>query len=176
MKKALILALIGVAAFGVDTVNLTEAERLEAAGKAIIVDTKGKDIVAVMEADEAAEKIKKSIDSNKTSTAEAPVVPLAQIEKQPEPKAPPVVIEGISIEMPMTLKQFLRKTTALNGQVYYCSEDINIPSAHMKIYGIEHLDKYMRQVANIGIEVVRDSSDPMIPRVVKPVKLDKGSK
>ena len=167
--------LSGSALASTDSVTLNEAEKMVNSGKAILIKLPDNAVLS---------KIKTDADINTTSIACADVnitatQPSIVAIVTPQPVLVPVVVkkdektkEGVDISMPTTLKSLLAKMTKITGEYYFCEDDINIPPSHVKLTGIVHLDRYLRQVTNYGIVVTKENTDVSLPKVIKVVRTD----
>ncbi len=161
MMSVVALALVFTVVSAAEKVTLNEAERMVDSGQAILVKLpKNVNITQVI-----------AVDANQTNVAET----TKQIEVA-QKVAVKKEIEGVNISMPTTLSSLLNKLSQATGEAYFCDDELNIPAARIKIKSIDHLNKYLKQVTPFAIEVVRDSSDPAIPKVLKVVRTDKGEK
>lgn len=181
-KKMACIALSALAftsVYASEKVTLNEAERMVDSGQAILVKLPKNVNIAQVTADDVNQT--KVVDANMTASiksapetvkiveATKPIESAQKVEVKKE-------IEGVSIAMPTTLSTFLNKLSQATGEAYFCDDEINIPAARIKIKSIDHLNKYLKQVTAFSIEVVRESNDPAIPKVLKVVRTDKGEK
>ncbi|MCL4432128.1 MAG: hypothetical protein M1300_07400 [Epsilonproteobacteria bacterium] len=172
-------ALAFTSVYASEKVTLNEAERMVDSGQAILVKLPKNVNIAQVTTDDVNQT--KVVDVNVTaSTTSVPeIVKVVEI-----PKTIDIVekvefekeIEGISIAMPTTLSSLLNKLSQATGETYFCDDEINIPAARIKIKSIDHLNKYLKQVTGFSIEIVRESNDPAIPKVLRVVKTDKANK
>jgi hypothetical protein len=183
MKKQMIsltlLALAFTAVSASDKVTLNEAERMVDSGQAILVKLpKNVNIAQVTAADVNQTNVAETnttslIKSVPEAVKVAETVKQIEVAQKAEAKKE---IEGVSIAMPTTLSSLLNKLSQATGEAYFCDDELNIPAARIKIKSIDHLNKYLKQVTTFAIEIVRDSNDPAIPKVLKVVRTDKGEK
>jgi hypothetical protein len=149
-----------------DTLTLNEAETLVAKGKAVLVEVNPSVLEKVM------------TDQNATATPKEEPVPtvktverveaLPKVDPKPEiVKIASVPVEGVDISMPTTLSNFLPKLSKITGETYFCEDDMNIPSSAIKITGIKHLERYLEQVSKYRIEILKDSEDITLPKVLR---------
>lgn len=181
-KKMACIALSALAytsVYASEKVTLNEAERMVDSGQAILVKLpKNVNIAQVTEEDANQTKV---VDANVT----APIKSVPEAVKVIETLKPIEItqkvevkkeIEGVSIIMPTTLSSFLNKLSQETGETYFCDDEINIPAARIKIKSIDHLNKYLKQVTQFSIEIVRESNDASIPKVLKVIRAEKGEK
>lgn len=190
MKKVYIIAASIVCFASVhgaeNSITLYEAEKMVKGGKAILIKLPPEmTIDTIKNSDENISELdnNKISDLNISSTPKPipvaanevkPTLPVASIITQQIPTASASVVvaseDGISIAMPTTLSTLLEKLSKVTHEVYFCDDEINIPAANIKITSLSHLNKYLAQVSVYHIEIVKESTDSTIPKVLKVLK------
>lgn len=159
--------------FASNTLSLNEAEKMVENGEAVLVRVDDQQMLNSVVADKnetvvlkaKKEEIMVSTPGTK-SVVEATPTPTQQTKLV-------ITKEGVDISMPTTLSTLLLRLSKLTGEVYFCDDDINIPASTVKITGVDHLEKYLAQVSSYRIEVLKDSDDITIPKVLKVHRAEK---
>lgn len=182
MKKVYIIAASIVCFASVhgaeNSITLYEAEKMVKGGKAILIKLPPEmTIDTIKNSDENISDLNISSTPKPifvTANEVKPTLPVASVITQQIPTASTAVVvaseDGISIAMPTTLSTLLEKLSKVTHEVYFCDDEINIPAANIKITSLNHLNKYLAQVSVYHIEIVKESTDLTIPKVLKVLK------
>jgi len=176
VKTGVLILGVTTMCFAANTLSLNEAEKMVESGEAVLVRVDEQQLLKSVVADKNETVIKEElvVVPPPVAKAEVQLPVVVEVPLPPTHQTKPIIVkEGVDITMPTTLSSLLIRLSKLTGEIYFCDDDINIPASAVKITGIEHLEKYLAQVSNYRIEVLKNSDDVTIPKVLKVHRAEK---